>query len=711
MLLESFMRKSIVCAIVASSMASAAFATEENTTLAPVTVTGTREQTLLSETPSAVGIISRKAIEQTRPSHPQQLLGQIPGVAIGVTNGEGHTTAIRHGFTTSPLYLFLEDGIPIRATGNFNHNALYELNIPSAGAVEVVRGIGSALYGSDAIGGTINVLTRTPREKSGADLSIEGGSFGWARLLAGIDSGRIGRSALRADLNITHTDGWRERTAYDRQSANLRWDYERDDATLIKTIFGATHIDQQTGANSPLPLSMYLNSPTTNLRSPAYRIVDAVRLSSAIERDIGQGQTVTVTPYFRDNRMELNGTFNFSCSGATCTGRIEDTSVQSFGLMLRYRKNIDDAARTRVISGLDLDYSPSRRTEDRIQLRDDATGTGAARNFTGYDTVGRSYEYKVLYQSVAPYAHIETSPTERLRLTAGLRYDYARFDLDNQLATSAHANGFFQLPDSVRSFTRLSPKLGANLQLNSSSHAFTSYNQGFRTPSENQLFRSGVVASSAGAASAANAALNLRPILAEQFEIGMRGTEAAWSYELVAYLLQKRDDLLGFRDASGVTVQTNNGSTRHQGVEFGLGRAINSMWRIDTAAVYAKHQYLDWAVNATTNYSNKEIEASPRLLSNVRLTWVPVQGTFAQLEWVRVGSYFLGPSNTEGKYTGHDLFNLRVSQQLDDRWTLFGRVLNLADVRYADSAQVSSAVPVYSPGLPRAVYVGLEGKW
>jgi outer membrane receptor protein involved in Fe transport len=240
---------------------------------------------------------------------------------------------------------------------------------------------------------------------------------------------------------------------------------------------------------------------------------------------------------------------------------------------------------------------------------------------------------------------------------------------------------------------------------------FASYNQGCRTPSENQLFRSGVAASSAGASSAANAALNLRPILAEQYEIGVRGTEAAWNYELVAYLLQKRDDLLGFRDSSGVTIQTNNGTTRHQGVEFGLGRAINSMWRIDAAAVYAKHQYLDWAVNATTNYSNKEIEASPRLLSNVRLTWVPVQGTFAQLEWVRVGSYFLAPSNTEGKYTGHDLFNLRVSQQLDDRWTLFGRVLNLADVRYADSAQVSSQVAVYSPGLPRAVYVGLEGQW
>lgn len=705
------MRKPIVCAIAAAAMASAAFATEENTILAPVTVTGTREQTLLSETPSAVGIISRQAIEQNRPSHPQQLLGQIPGVAIGVTNGEGHTTAIRHGFTTSPLYLFLEDGIPIRATGNFNHNALYELNIPSAGGVEVVRGIGSALYGSDAIGGTINVLTRTPREKAGADLSIEGGSFGWARLLGGLDSGRIGRSALRADLNITHTDGWRERTAYDRQSANLRWDYEWDDATLIKTIFGATHIDQQTGANSPLPLSMYLNSPTTNLRSPAYRVVDAMRLSSAIERDIGQGQMLTLTPYFRDNRMALNGSFNFSCSGtpAVCNGRIEDTAVQSFGLMLRYRKNMDDAGRSRWISGLDLDYSPSRRTEDRITLN--YTGSGAGRNFTDYDMAGRSYEYKVRYQSVAPYAHLETSVSENLRFTTGLRYDYARFDLDNLISASTHANGFFQLPDSSRSFARLSPKLGANLQLNASSHLFASYNQGFRTPSENQLFRSGVVTSSAGAVSAANAALNLRPILAEQYEIGLRGTEAAWHYEVVAFLLQKRDDLLGFRDASGVTVQTNNGSTRHQGLEFGLGRAINSMWRIDAAAVYAKHQYLDWAVNATTNYSNKEIEASPRLLSNVRLTWIPVQGTFAQMEWVSVGSYFLEPNNTEGKYAGHDLFNLRVSQQLDDRWTLFGRVLNLADARYADSGQISSQVAVYSPGLPRAVYLGLEGKW
>lgn len=699
------MRHSLPRALAAAAMAIADAAMADNPALPEVTITATREQAPLSETPSSVGIIRREAIELVRPSHPQQLLGQIPGVAIGVTNGEGHTTAIRQGFTTSPLYLFLEDGIPVRATGNFNHNALYELNLPSAGGVEVVRGIGSALYGSDAIGGIINVLTRMPKESRGADLSIEAGSFGWGRLLGGIDSGRLGQSALRADLNLTHSDGWRDRTAYDRQSINLRWDYERDSRTVIKTIFGATHIDQQTGANSPLPLDLYLNSPTANLRSPAYRIVDAVRLSSNIETDLGAGQLLSVTPYFRDNRMELNGSFNFSCSGNNCTGRIENTSVQSLGLMLKYRRNLDDAMRTRFIAGLDLDYSPSSRAEDKITLS--YTGSGAARNFTGYQVDGRIYDYKVDYQGIAPYMHLETSPSERLRLVGGLRYDHARHAIDNQL--SGNAGGFFQLADTSRSFDRLSPKLGLTYALAAGSHLFASYNQGFRTPSENQLFRSGGTNSAA-----ANAALNLRPILADQLELGLRGANRGWSYELVAYVLNKRDDLLSQRDASNVVVQTNNGATRHKGIELGLGRALAPQWRVDVAAAFAVHRYVDWSgsgSNGAFNYSGNDVEAAPRLLSNSRLTWTPAAGTLMQLEWVRLGSYFLEASNLQGKYAGHDLFNLRASQRLDARWTLFARVTNLADKRYADSASFGSGAALYSPGLPRAGFIGLEGRW
>ena len=115
--------------------------------LGEVVITATLEPELLKETPTSIGIIKADAIRLTAPAHPQQILSQVPGVAVSVTNGEGHQTAIRQPFSTSPLYLFLEDGIGVRPTGFFNHNALYEINIPMAGGIEVTRGPGSALYG------------------------------------------------------------------------------------------------------------------------------------------------------------------------------------------------------------------------------------------------------------------------------------------------------------------------------------------------------------------------------------------------------------------------------------------------------------------------------------------------------------------------------------------------------------------------------------
>ena len=167
---------------------AAAQAVAAATPLPEVSVTGTREKELLSETPVSIGVIKPEAIREVKPTHPSQIVSQVPGAAVAITNGEGHTTSIRQPFTTSPVYLFLEDGIPIRATGFFNHNALYEINIPMAGGIEIIRGPGTALHGSDAIGGIINVLTPTPPLKPEASVSADVGSNGWRRLL------KIGRA-------------------------------------------------------------------------------------------------------------------------------------------------------------------------------------------------------------------------------------------------------------------------------------------------------------------------------------------------------------------------------------------------------------------------------------------------------------------------------------------------------------------------------------
>jgi outer membrane receptor protein involved in Fe transport len=118
-------------------------------------------------------------------------------------------------------------------------------------------------------------------------------------------------------------------------------------------------------------------------------------------------------------------------------------------------------------------------------------------------------------------------------------------------------------------------------------------------------------------------------------------------------------------------------------------------------------------VTATANFSGKEMEAAPRQLGNTRLTWNPRESLMAQVEWIRIGSYWLEASNAAAfpRYPGHDLVNLRTSWQVDPVWSVFARLYNVADKRFADSAQISSNTPVYSPGLPRTYYVGAEARW
>jgi iron complex outermembrane receptor protein len=685
-------------------------AREQATWLDTVTITATKEKNTLQQTPASIGVISEEAIRLTGATHPQQLLGQVPGVAVGVTNGEGHTMSIRQPFSTNPVYLYLEDGIPTRATGFFNHNALYEVNLPQAGAVEITRGPGSALYGSDAIAGTVNVITRAPDSVNGTETTFEVGSFGWKRVLVDGTFGASPQGGLRVSVNQSHMDGWRDRTGYDRTSANARWDHAVDNQTFIKTLAGYTSIDQQTGANSSLIRTDYENNPTQNNVGIAYRKVEALRLSTEISHYAGD-DVLTLTPYARANRMDLNGSYNLSSDP-----RIEKTQVASLGVLTRWRRDLAGAWKPRLIVGLDMETSPGSRTEDALNLT--KTGSGASTQYLGYTIGNRIYDYAVNFTSESLYAHVQWQPSSASTLTVGLRYDHISYAMDNHLSGNVLAGTKYygQADDTRTSFTRVSPKLGATWLLTPQASLYASHNHGFRVPSESQLFRAGSDSVSANASAKALLALSLKPIRAQQTEVGLRGQLAGMDIDLVAYRLEKFDDLVSQKDlATNVTTAVNAGKTQHQGIELALGAPLHQAWRIDTAVSVASHKYLDWVLTGSTsaNYSGNTMEAAPRTLANTRLTWRPDARNSAQLEWVYLGSYWLEASNNPlyGKYEGHQVFNLRASHALSDSVSVDGRVMNLMNKRYADSASVSSNTPVFTPALPRALYAGVHVQW
>ena len=160
MILRALRQRLVALGLIVCISPAAAQTTEA--TLPETIVSGTREPEPRSATPIAATRIDGTTIEEVRPAHPSEILNRVPGVIVTQTNGEGSIVGIRQPFGTAPLNLYLQDNVPVQPTGYFNHNALYLTDIPQAGAVEVIRGPGTSLQGSDAIGGVVNTLTAAP---------------------------------------------------------------------------------------------------------------------------------------------------------------------------------------------------------------------------------------------------------------------------------------------------------------------------------------------------------------------------------------------------------------------------------------------------------------------------------------------------------------------------------------------------------------------
>ena len=108
--------------------------------MAPMTVSATREMRRRNEGSATIDVLDGAELATAMPAHPAGVMNRLAGVHVSKLSGEGHSMAMRQPITTKPMYLYLEDGIPTRATGFFNHNALYEVNLPQAGGVEVLKG-------------------------------------------------------------------------------------------------------------------------------------------------------------------------------------------------------------------------------------------------------------------------------------------------------------------------------------------------------------------------------------------------------------------------------------------------------------------------------------------------------------------------------------------------------------------------------------------
>lgn len=662
-------------------------ALEESAVQLPdVVISTSRDAQLASRTPLSVDVIGAEEIREARSHHPADIVNRAAGVYVSNFGGEGHATAIRQPITTKAVYAYLEDGVPTRSTGFFNHNGLYEINLPQAGRIEVIKGPGSAVYGSDAVGGVVNSFTRDPSATPEAELFMEGGSATYLRAL-GTASTTVGRHGFRADVNATTSNGWRERSPYDRQSGTLRWDMSLGASARLKTIATLSHIDQPGDGGGDIDGADFLAAPSRTYTQVAFRRVLAGRLSSELEVRRG-ASTMGATIYTRYNELDLLPSWQLSFDP-----QVWESRHQSIGALTRFRRAIAPLRAT-VHAGVDVEYTPGSRRETRIIA--DRSGNV----FTGYTEGEVQYDYDVTYWQAAPYAQTEFTLTDEIQVDAGLRFDNLGYNYDTRLEPLA--TGSHRRPASANvSFSRVTPKLGAAWEFRPGMTVFGSYRAAFRAPSESQLFRQG----------RAESTVDLEPVKASSIEGGVRALIGGRAtVEATVYSMRLRDDILTFIDPAGLRLTQNAGATQHRGLELGLGLAPLHGVRFDASMAYAKHTYDEWAPSGTADYSGKEMELAPRFFANARLTLRPalLRTGSVGIEWVRLGSYFMDPENTH-TYGGHDLFNVHATLPVHGQLELVGRVTNIGNRRYAETSSFTQQQGErFRPGAPRQVFVGAQ---
>ena len=190
-----------------------------------VVVTATRTPKLLKDAPLVTRIITRDDIRKSDASHVGELLqSELPGIEFSFSMNQ-QTALNMSGFDGGSV-LFLIDGE--RIAGETLDNVDYSrLNLNDVERIEIVKGAASALYGSNAVGGVVNIITRTDKEKWNVEANARYGSHNEQRY-GGAVSFNAGKVYSRTNVQYTGIDSYDLPADgdYSRIYGNRTWDFK-----------------------------------------------------------------------------------------------------------------------------------------------------------------------------------------------------------------------------------------------------------------------------------------------------------------------------------------------------------------------------------------------------------------------------------------------------------------------------------------------------
>ena len=381
-----------------------------------VVVTGTRTEKKLLEAPVRTEVVTREEIEQTHARDLKEALEDVPGLILRQTHGKQGQQVWMQGFDADRVLILLNGERLSAMTGSTVD--LTQIGTADIERIEIVKGATSALYGSEAMGGVINVITRRPKKPFSMTFEADAGTYGGKNLDDAPLGGHLGAAHTMADLSVVRP----------RWNLKLTSDLRQSEGFDLGGKTRRTDGDEALRWNFDPRMALTASGGAEFYLSPRYYFEDKERLSTTLVPGLGL-RTRAFLEEVDKWHLTLGGKYPFKggarLSGALAHERLEDVSKQDI-----IESPQIDQERTAVIAlsrgEVQWDFPvgemhlftlgavAGRETLKQEQIRDEASGITEIQEIkTGAER-----------ENIETYLQDDIFLSEGIELLPGIRYQH-----------------------------------------------------------------------------------------------------------------------------------------------------------------------------------------------------------------------------------------------------------------------------------------------
>jgi catecholate siderophore receptor len=640
------------------------------------TATATKTDTALIDIPQSISLITRDLIDDQMMRSMADVVRYVPGVSMG--QGEGHRDAptLRGNASTADFYV---DGV--------RDDVQYYRDLYNAERIEILKGPNAMIFGRGGGGGVINRVTKTAGFEPVQALTLQGGSFEFARGALDVGAAFSETAAGRLNAFYENSDSYRDFVGIERFGVNPTLHFAPTEATSIDVTYEFLSDDRTVDRGVPsengLPYEgdrrAFFGNPDASFSNAevhagdfafAHAFNDAVTLRNHL-------RIANYDKYYQNvhahTPVDVNGDVGLQ---AYFSGTKRENLFNQTDLVIETQTG--SIGHTILIGG---EFGVQDTDNTRSENNDTAglVNIASPTIFAAPVFLGLRNDNHVDLTTVSAYFQDQIDVAPWLQLIGGVRYDHFDLEYSDNLTPT----------DLSRADNVWSPRGGVIVKPTASSSLYVSYSKSFLPQSGDQF-------SSLSASTAA-----LEPESFENIEAGVKWEpREGLTFSAAAYRLD-RENTRAIDPATNQTVLT--GASRSKGVEISVAGSLTDRWEV--LAGYTL-QNAEITRDTTAAAAGSEIPLVPKHAYAIWNAYTFTPNWRASVGVIHQTDQFASISNAV-TLPGFTRVDAAIYYTLNERFEAQLNVENLFDETYFGTAHNDNNI---TPGSPRAFRVSVTGR-